>query len=228
MTVQPYCSIGTLTRLLGQHNLQLPVTPEMDQLTVGAAARILARASGCAGDSHAAHAGGLCLGYGIESSSHVHGLFFDAAVLEVEFVTADGEILTLTPDNEHADLFRALQWSYGCLGFAATFKLRLVASEPFVKLTLERCNSFEAAERRSRELCESDNPPYYFEALAFSPQHTALIYGTTCAVAPADAPVYDPWSRWYVRFPHSSVLCALLIVHMYVAWTGGCRSFITT
>ena len=35
VTVQPYCTIGTLTRMLGEHNLQLPVTPEMDQLTVG-------------------------------------------------------------------------------------------------------------------------------------------------------------------------------------------------
>jgi delta24-sterol reductase len=164
-------------------NLQLPVTPEMDQLTVG----------------------GLCLGYGIESSSHVVGLFFEASVIEVEVVTASGDILLCSATNAHEDLFRALQWSYGTLGFAVTFKLRLIDAKPFIKLTLERVNSYDEAEKRSVADVSKKNPHYYYEGLAFGPKHTALIYGDVIDTLPPGAELYNPMKRWWEPFFHRYV-----------------------
>lgn len=183
VVVQPYVTIGTLTRKLSALNLQLPVTPEMDQLTIG----------------------GLCLGYGIESSSHIHGLFFDASVIEVEVVTATGEIALCTRDNQYEDLFRALQWSYGTLGFAVTFKLKLLPAKPYVKLTLENITSYDEAERRSVADITKKNAPFYYEGLVFGTKHTALIYGDVCDAVPAGAELYNPMKRWWEPFFHRYV-----------------------
>ena len=56
-------------------------------------------------------AGGLCLGYGIESSSHRVGLFFEACVLEAEVVLGDGKVVVVTPTNEHKELYASLPFS---------------------------------------------------------------------------------------------------------------------
>ena len=44
--------------------------------------------------------GGAVAGCSIESMSFVHGGFHDTC-LEYEVITATGEVLTCTPDNEH-------------------------------------------------------------------------------------------------------------------------------
>ena len=65
--------------------------------------------------------GGAVTGLGIESTSFRHGLPHES-VLEMDVLTADGEVVTATPDGEHADLYRGFPNSYGTLGYA----LRLV------------------------------------------------------------------------------------------------------
>ena len=92
-----------------------------------------------------------------------------------------------------------------CNRIVATIKLRVIDAKPFIKLTLERCNSFAACEARARELCERADGPFYFEALAFSRHHTALIYGDTCSAVPPDEAIYDPWRRWWLPFFHHHV-----------------------
>ena len=65
--------------------------------------------------------GGAVAGLGIESTSFRHGLPHES-VREMEILTGAGEVVTATPDGEHADLFRGFPNSYGTLGYA----LRLV------------------------------------------------------------------------------------------------------
>ena len=65
--------------------------------------------------------GGAVAGLGIESTSFRHGLPHES-VRRMEILTGAGEVVTATPDGEHADLYRGFPNSYGTLGYA----LRLV------------------------------------------------------------------------------------------------------
>ncbi|MEV6274529.1 FAD-binding oxidoreductase [Nocardia sp. NPDC051832] len=77
--------------------------------------------------------GGAVTGLGIESTSFRNGLPHES-VLEMDVLTGAGEILTATPDNEHADLFRGFPNSYGTLGYTVRLKIELEAVQPFVAL----------------------------------------------------------------------------------------------
>ena len=68
--------------------------------------------------------GGAVTGLGIESSSFRNGLPHES-VLEMDILTGDGQIVTATPDNEHADLFAAFPNSYGSLGYAVRLRIEL-------------------------------------------------------------------------------------------------------
>lgn len=62
--------MGQVSRTLEPLGLALAVVPELDQLTVG----------------------GLVMGTGVETSSHVHGLF-QHICLQYELVLADGSLV---------------------------------------------------------------------------------------------------------------------------------------
>ena len=61
--------------------------------------------------------GGAVTGLGIESTSFRNGLPHES-VLEIDILTGSGEIITATPDGEHADLFFGFPNSYGTLGYS--------------------------------------------------------------------------------------------------------------
>ncbi|OLF06497.1 FAD-linked oxidase [Actinophytocola xinjiangensis] len=77
--------------------------------------------------------GGAVAGLGIESSSFRAGMPHEA-VLELEILTPDGDIVLATPDNEHRDLFFGFPNSYGTLGYALRLRIELAPTRPFVAL----------------------------------------------------------------------------------------------
>ncbi len=77
--------------------------------------------------------GGAVTGLGIESSSFRAGLPHES-VLEMDILTGSGEVITATPDNEHADLFFGFPNSYGTLGYAIRLKIELAPVAPYVEL----------------------------------------------------------------------------------------------
>ncbi len=77
--------------------------------------------------------GGAVTGLGIESTSFRNGLPHES-VLEIDILTGSGEIITATPDNEHADLFRGFPNSYGTLGYSTRLKIELEPVPPYVAL----------------------------------------------------------------------------------------------
>ncbi len=77
--------------------------------------------------------GGAVTGLGIESTSFRNGLPHES-VLEIDILTGDGEIITATPTNEHADLFFGFPNSYGTLGYSVRLKIELESVPPFVEL----------------------------------------------------------------------------------------------
>lgn len=88
--------------------------------------------------------GGAVTGLGIESTSFRSGLPHES-VLELDVLTGSGEIVTATPDNDHADLFDAFPNSYGSLGYATRLKIRLEKVPAFVTLRHVRVDDAAAA-----------------------------------------------------------------------------------
>lgn len=68
--------------------------------------------------------GGAVTGLGIESTSFRNGLPHES-VLEMDVLTGAGEVVTATPDNEHARLFATFPNSYGSLGYATRLRIEL-------------------------------------------------------------------------------------------------------
>lgn len=110
--MEPYVNMGQITSTLLPLGVCVAIVPEYDDLTVG----------------------GLTCGYGIEGSSHKYGLFYDECI-EMEVILASGEVVTATRENEHADLFHAVPWSYGALGMLVSVTMKLIPIKPYMKVT---------------------------------------------------------------------------------------------
>ena len=109
--VEPLVTMGQISASLIPLGYTLPVLPELDDLTVG----------------------GLVMGVGIETSSHMYGLFQEICV-SYDIVLADGRLVhcSLSEDEE---LFHAMPWSYGTIGFLVAVELMIIPAKPFVKLS---------------------------------------------------------------------------------------------
>lgn len=86
--------------------------------------------------------GGAVAGCSIESMSFMYGGFHDTC-LEYEVITAKGEVLRCTPDNENKLLFQMVHGTFGTLGIISRLKFRLLPAKPFVKVTFERYGNLE-------------------------------------------------------------------------------------
>jgi FAD/FMN-containing dehydrogenase len=98
--------------------------------------------------------GGAVTGGGIESSSFRYG-FVHETVLEMDVLTASGEVLCCRPDNEHAELFYGFANSYGTLGYALRLRIQVVPTKPFVRLRHEGFEDGEAYFAAMEGICRS-------------------------------------------------------------------------
>lgn len=135
--------------------------------------------------------GGAVTGLGIESTSLRLGLPHEA-VLEMDVLTGDGEIITVTPDNEYADFFAAFPNSYGSLGYAVRIVIRLEPATSQVSLRHHRVWSPTEAIAVIQEVADTGE----FEGVrvdaidgtAFSPDE---IYLTLAEFVDTDLPTSD-------------------------------------
>lgn len=119
--------------------------------------------------------GGAVTGLGIESTSFRHGLPHES-VRELDVLTADGEVLTVTPEGEHADLFRGFANSYGTLGYALRLVIDLQPVAPFVRLEHRRVPSAELAVEITR--AAGDRALDFLDGTVFEPGEQYLTLGT--------------------------------------------------
>ena len=153
ITAEPAVNMGEITHLLVPQGLALLCQVEMESLTIG----------------------GLSMGLGMETNSHVCG-FFQETVVAYEIVTATSppEIRTITKEND-PDTFYALPWSVGTLGFLASVTVKIVKTKPFVKMTYTMTRSAEELTRIMTELSEADDKaPTFLEATVYSAE-TAVV-----------------------------------------------------
>jgi FAD/FMN-containing dehydrogenase len=120
LDVEGLATFETIVNATLAHGLLPLVSPELKHITIG----------------------GATVGIGIESSCFRHGFVHDGLV-EAEVLLPDGRTVLARPDNEHADLFRALPNSYGTLGYILRAKLRLMPASPWVHLHTARFSDLE-------------------------------------------------------------------------------------
>ena len=87
--------------------------------------------------------GGAVTGLGIESASWRNGSPHES-VLDMDILTGDGRVVTASPTNEHADLFRGFSNSYGSLGYALRLRIELEPVTPLMRLRHVQCGDARA------------------------------------------------------------------------------------
>jgi len=118
---EPGITFADLVRATLRYGLAPAIVPELKTITIGGAV------AGCS----------------LESMSFRYGGFHDTC-LEYEVITARGNVLTCTPDNENSLLFQMVHGTFGTLGIISRLTFRLIPTRPFVKVTYEKHNSLEA------------------------------------------------------------------------------------
>ncbi len=145
--------MGQLSHTLNRLGWTIPILPELDDLTVG----------------------GLVMGTGIETSSHIYGLF-QHICQEFEVVTADGSVVTCS-EKENSDLFYALPWSYGTLGFLVSVKIKIIPCKRFVKLDYHPVYSLDKAMELLTFESTREIPAEFVECLVFSKDKAVVMTG---------------------------------------------------
>ena len=149
-----------LVRATLAHGLVPVVVPELKTITIGGAV------AGCS----------------IESMSFVYGGFHDSCVA-YEILTGRGDVLTLTPDGEHALAFQMMQNAFGTLGIVVKLTFRLVPAKAFVRLTYETHATYEAyAVAIKRHAAERDVD--FMDGIIHGPTKYVLALGTFADDAP--------------------------------------------
>ncbi|MCL4119883.1 UNVERIFIED_CONTAM: hypothetical protein GTU68_055182 [Idotea baltica] len=145
--------MGQLTQVLIDLGWTIPVVPEMDDLTVG----------------------GLVMGTGIETSSHRYGLF-QHICSAFELVLSDGSVVTCSEEN-HRDLFYAVPWSYGTLGFLTAVEIKIIPALRFVKVDYKPCYSQETFISTFLDESRNEAENEFVEGLMFSPDTGVVMTG---------------------------------------------------
>eukprot|EP00808_Paulinella_micropora_P002895 g14766.t1 len=186
VTVEPLVNMGQISHFLTPKGFTLPVLPEMDDLTVG----------------------GLFMGVGIETSSHKYGLFNDC-VISADIVLANGELVTCNATT-NKELFDALPWSYGTLGFLVSVTLRIVPCKPYVRVQYLPVNNQAEGIKTFIDYssrCEGKNATDFVEALSYSKQDMVVMpaYYATREEAEASGKIntiswwFKPWFYKHVE-----------------------------
>jgi Delta24-sterol reductase len=170
--VEPLVDMGQLTRFLLPRGWALKSMVEMEDLT----------------------AGGLTMGLGMETMAHRYGLWQEN-VRAFEIVTADGEVRTVTEASD-PELFHALPWSHGTLGFLTAVELDLVPVKPFVRMTYRPHQSLASFCEELQALSTDPEGPDFLEGTLYS-KDSGVIQCGWLDQAPADRAQINPIGRWH-------------------------------
>eukprot|EP00640_Fibrocapsa_japonica_P001930 CAMPEP_0113943062 /NCGR_PEP_ID=MMETSP1339-20121228/18816_1 /TAXON_ID=94617 /ORGANISM="Fibrocapsa japonica" /LENGTH=443 /DNA_ID=CAMNT_0000947817 /DNA_START=468 /DNA_END=1799 /DNA_ORIENTATION=+ /assembly_acc=CAM_ASM_000762 len=178
MRTEPLVDMRYMTRHLVPMGYQLAIQVEMEDLTIG----------------------GLCMGLGMETNSHLYGLIQET-VVAFEIVTSDGKLVRASKD-ENPDLYHALPWSHGTIGFLVAVELKIIPIKPFVHITYIPCHTKDDLCKQMKELSEKDDAPALLEATVYSKETSVIMVGEFDV---ADTPekkkkingVNYFWKPWY-------------------------------
>ena len=174
--VEPMVTMADITRYLNPKGYALAIQVEMDDLTVG----------------------GLCMGIGIETTSHRLGFLYET-IRSYELVTAKGEVLNVTAET-YPDLYHALPMSHGTLGFLTAVELEVVPIRKYMKLRYQPYYSREDFCAAFMSNVEGPNQSDFVEALAYGEGKAVLMTGELVDSVPPDGKVNSinkSWKPWF-------------------------------
>jgi len=151
--VEPLVTMGQVTQHLVPMGWAFAVMVEMEDLT----------------------AGGLVMGVGMETNSHHWGLIQDT-VVAYEVVLGDGTLVRATAE-ENKDLFYALPWSHGTLGFLVAVELKIIPVKPYMHLTYIPCHSLDEMCKLTESLSIADDGPEFLEVTVYSKEKSVVMVG---------------------------------------------------
>lgn len=152
--LEPFATVGQVAKHLNRKGLQLEGCIEMQDATLG----------------------GLVMALGMTTHSHICGLVHDT-VTAYEIVTANGELIRATADNEHADLFRALPWSHGTLGLLVALEMRVIPAPSHIRLVYRPFYSLDKYAAEYKRIVESNDPPHFIETQIFGKDQAVIMEG---------------------------------------------------
>ena len=172
--VEPNVTVGLICRKLAPTHM-LAVCLELEDATLG----------------------GLAMGVGMTTASHIYGLYQET-IVSMKVVVGDGSVIHATRTNEHASLFKCLPWSHGSLGFLVELELMVVPTQPFVKLTYTPTASQAECCELVRSLSNAEDPPDFVEATVFDRENAVVMSGVFEDADTAEKrALINPISRWY-------------------------------
>jgi delta24-sterol reductase len=170
--VEPFVTVGQVTRYLLARGHMLAVTLEIEDATIG----------------------GLALAVGMTTHSHRVGLLSET-VVAYEVVLADGSLVRVTRDSD-PELYHALPWSHGTLGLLVGLELRVLPVKSHVRMRYIPTHTQREYCERLHAMSVAPDAPHFLEATVFSKNHAVIMAGEF-ADAPADRRKVNPIGRWY-------------------------------
>jgi FAD/FMN-containing dehydrogenase len=126
--------------------------------------------------------GGAVSGASLESMSYKYGGFHDSC-LSYEVITAKGEILTCTPENENKLIFQMVHGIFGTLGIISKLKFKLIPAKQFVKVIYEKYETLESYKQATWEHYEKKDFDF-MDGIIHSPTEYVLSMGNFVDKAP--------------------------------------------
>ena len=127
--VEPTVTVGQLNSYLWDRGWMMPVTIDFNDLTMG----------------------GLLMGGAVETTSNKFGLLrYNCKAIEL--VMGDASVVRCSKD-EHTELFAALPWSWGTLGFITALEFDIIPYRTFIKLTYKPVTSVKEGVAELKKAC---------------------------------------------------------------------------
>ena len=181
VTVEPFVTVGQITRYLMARGYMLAVTLEIEDASIG----------------------GLALAAGMTAHSHKVGMLFETvSAWEVVLATGGRVVATAT---DHEDLFRALPWSHGTLGLLVSLELRVIPIKPFMHLTYIPVRSQVELCQRMRDLSTAKDAPDFLGATVFAKDSAVIRTGDLADPRGAELEKVNPTGRFYKPWFHKHV-----------------------
>lgn len=181
VTVEPNVTTGQVSEMLTPLGWTLPIVPELDDLTIG----------------------GLVSGFGVETTSHKYGLFQEICTA-FEIILPDGAVERCSKDS-NAELYHAVPWSHGTLGFLLSIEVQIVPAKKYVRLTYHPCSTESTAIELFAAASTAREPDEFVEALWYSDNEAVVMRGNMTDHCPDDAKInaigafYKPWFYTHVE-----------------------------
>ena len=165
ITLEPAVTMGDISDCLTPLGFALEVNVEMESITVG----------------------GVALGFGMEVNSHLKG-FFQETVLEYEIVSSTGDVIKVDAESD-PDLFYALPWSCGSLGFLTALKIKIQPIKKYVHMRYKITRSPQELCDTMTRLAEAPDAPHFLEATIFDKDTAVLQMGDFADATPSPSMV---------------------------------------